>query len=127
MSSGLVVRVCTLNKIVTGGVPHALGQINPVGDTDKVASDIVGLQFEGAFISSDLTALRDKLTVMLGAGFPGTDVLVIGAANGLSGDEIELAARRAFAVKNFLLSVGVPTANVAADMPSPYLRPTSAG
>lgn len=127
MSSGLEIRICTLNKIVTSGEPHAAGVINPVGDTDRLAGDIVGLEFEGAFVQSDLTNLRDKLNVMLGAGFPGTDVLVISAAKGLTGEAIELAARRALAVKNFLLSVGVPAANVAADMPSPYLRPTNAG
>lgn len=119
MSSNLEIRICTLNKRVTAGrsETHGGAQINPVGDASELAAALVALEFDGALITSDLTELRANLQALLNAGFPGTDLLVIGAAPGLSADATAVAAQRAVAVKKFLLEAGVPAVNVAADAP----------
>jgi hypothetical protein len=128
MSSGLEIRICTLKEVVSSGEGQSLGAINPHADgADDLAAKIVALEFEGAHIKSDLTDLRRSVLQLLGAGFPGDSVLVIGPAGGLDADTLDLAAERALAVKDFLLALGVPARHVAADMASAYLRPTRAG
>jgi outer membrane protein OmpA-like peptidoglycan-associated protein len=114
-----------LRKIVAGGGPQALGQATGgnADSADSVAAEISALEFDGAFIKSDLSELRKIVLQALGQGFPGNTVLVIGCAGGSKAEELELAAARTLAVKDLLLGLGVPARNVAADAPSTYLRP----
>lgn len=128
MSSGLEIRICRLEQIVGGGEGQSFGQINPHADgADSLAAKIVALEFEGDYIKSDLTDLRKSVLQLIGAGFPGDSVLIIGPAAGLAAEALDLAAERALAVKDFLLCLGVPARHVAADVASAYLRPTRAG
>ncbi len=128
MSSGLEIRIGTLKEIVGGGGSQSLGAIIPHADgADELAAKIIALEFEGAHIQSDLTELRRNVLQLLGAGFPGDSVMIIGPAKGLDASEIDIAADRALAVKDFLLCLGVPARNIAADMPSAYLQPTRSG
>ena len=128
MSSGLEIRICRLEQIVGGGEGQSLGTIEPHADgADQLAAKIVALEFEGAHVKSDLTDLRRSVLQLIGAGFPGDNVLVIGPAGGLDAEALDLAAERALAIKDFLLALGVPARHVAADLASAYLRPTRSG
>lgn len=128
MSSGLEIRICRLEQIVGGGEGQSFGQIDPHADgADQLAAKIVALEFEGAHVKSDLTDLRRSVLQLIGAGFPGDNVLVIGPAGGLDAEALDLAAERALAIKDFLLALGVPARHVAADLASAYLRPTRSG
>jgi hypothetical protein len=127
MSSGLEVRVCNVVKIASSGGSQSLGELESHANIDDIVNAIVALDFDGAFVKSDLTSLRETLQLALGAGFPGSaEVIVIGAAGGLSAEELELAGDRAFAVKEFLVANGVPERSVVADMPSMF-QPGSDG
>lgn len=128
MSSGLEIRICRLEQIVGGGEGQSLGAIVTHADgADQLAAKIVALEFEGAHVKSDLTDLRRSVLQLIGAGFPGDNVLVIGPAGGLDAEALDLAAERALAIKDFLLALGVPARHVAADLASAYLRPTRSG
>lgn len=125
MASGLEIRICTLKEIVAGGGSQSLLQAGGhSASTDNIAAKIVALEFDGGFIKSDLSDLRKTVVQALGQGFPGGAVLVIGAGRASKGIDLATAAQRALAVKDLLLALGVPARNVAADMPSAYLRPT---
>lgn len=120
MRSGLEVRICTLTEIVVGGetVPTSVLEIDGHADASEgIAERILGLEFNGNVISSDTTELRNAIRVARNAGFPGTDVLIVGPASGLRGEQLRLAGERALAVKQLLLEAGVPAENLAADTP----------
>ena len=126
MSSNLEIRICQLTKVVGGGASQSFAEIDSHANTNDIVNAIVALDFDGAFITSNLTSLREALQLAIGAGFPAAaEVLVIGPTSGLGAEEAETAGDRALTVKDFLLANGVPARNVAADMPSLYMSPTA--
>ncbi|HET9025874.1 MAG TPA: hypothetical protein VFN64_14985 [Burkholderiaceae bacterium] len=125
MSSNLEIRICQLTKVVGSGASQSFAEIDSHANTNDIVNAIVALDFDGAFITSDLTSLREALQLAIGAGFPAAgEVLVIGPTSGLGAEEADTAGDRALTVKDFLLANGVPARNVAADMPSIYMSPT---
>jgi hypothetical protein len=119
MSSKLEIRLCELKKRVVGGVEdHGFGHIVSNANTNAVINGIATLQFNGAAISSDTTNLSQTVQLATGGGFPSAvEIIVIGAADGLSTADASLAAEQALAVKDFLLTNGVPAKSVAVELP----------
>jgi hypothetical protein len=121
--SGLEIRFCAVQKRQRGqGQPHTLGQVVLNSDDENTINRILNamgqLKFEGSEIASDdaKTNLGNAVNVAAGRDFPNANqIFVIGKEQGVDAQTGALAASRALALKDFLLSKGMPARSVAVE------------